>query len=77
MYRTETEMVFTEVNCACKNIQLNLADPPEFDEWQWVSYWYPLGQVVNFKRDVYRKAMVELCTQLPVQHYPKNHLSSK
>lgn len=53
-------MVFTEVNCACKNIQLNLADPPEFDEWQWVSYWYPLGQVVNFKRDVYRKAMVEL-----------------
>lgn len=62
---------FTEVNCACKNIQLNLADPPEFDEWQWVSYWYPLGQVVNFKRDVYRKAMVELCTQLPVQQLPK------
>ncbi|MCW1276011.1 RNA pyrophosphohydrolase, partial [Acinetobacter baumannii] len=52
------------------NIQLNLADPPEFDEWQWVSYWYPLGQVVNFKRDVYRKAMVELCTQLPVQQLP-------
>ncbi|KAE9696375.1 RNA pyrophosphohydrolase, partial [Enterobacteriaceae bacterium TzEc077] len=50
--------------------QLNLADPPEFDEWQWVSYWYPLGQVVNFKRDVYRKAMVELCTQLPVQQLP-------
>ncbi|KAA5556902.1 RNA pyrophosphohydrolase, partial [Pseudomonas aeruginosa] len=30
----------------------------------------PLGQVVNFKRDVYRKAMVELCTQLPVQQLP-------
>ncbi len=25
----------------------------------------PAGQVVNFKRDVYRKAMVELCNQLP------------
>ena len=47
------------------HIQLNLSDPPEFDEWQWVSYWYPLGQVVNFKRDVYRKAMMELCLQLP------------
>lgn len=47
------------------HIQLNLSDPPEFDEWQWVSYWYPLSQVVNFKRDVYRKAMMELCLQLP------------
>ncbi len=33
---------------------------PEFDFWQWVSYWYPLGQVVPFKRDVYRRAMKEL-----------------
>lgn len=32
----------------------------EFDHWQWVSYWYPLGQVVSFKRDVYRKALLEL-----------------
>lgn len=47
-----------------QNIQLNLANPPEFDQWQWVSYWYPLGQVVHFKRDVYRQAMLELSTQL-------------
>ncbi len=33
---------------------------PEFDGWRWVSYWYPLGQVVSFKREVYRKAMKEL-----------------
>ena len=33
---------------------------PEFDHWEWVSYWYPLNQVVNFKRDVYRRAMREL-----------------
>jgi putative (di)nucleoside polyphosphate hydrolase len=32
----------------------------EFDHWQWVSYWYPLGQVVAFKREVYRRAMKEL-----------------
>lgn len=35
-------------------------DKPEFDHWQWVSYWYPLGQVVAFKREVYRRAMKEL-----------------
>jgi putative (di)nucleoside polyphosphate hydrolase len=33
---------------------------PEFDNWEWVSYWYPLNRVVNFKRDVYRRAMREL-----------------
>jgi len=33
---------------------------PEFDCWRWVSYWYPLGQVVPFKREVYRRAMKEL-----------------
>lgn len=32
----------------------------EFDHWQWVSYWYPLGKVVSFKRDVYRRALKEL-----------------
>ncbi|WP_261842627.1 RNA pyrophosphohydrolase [Aliamphritea ceti] len=37
---------------------------PEFDGWRWVSYWYPLGQVVAFKRDVYRKAMRELSPKL-------------
>ena len=33
---------------------------PEFDHWRWVSYWYPLTQIVAFKRDVYRRAMREL-----------------
>lgn len=37
---------------------------PEFDFWQWVTYWYPLGQVVSFKRDVYRRAMKELAPGL-------------
>ena len=39
---------------------LNACDQPEFDAYQWVSYWYPLGQVISFKRDVYRQAMMEL-----------------
>ncbi len=33
---------------------------PEFDQWRWVSYWYPVNQVVAFKRDVYRRALREL-----------------
>ena len=48
-----------------KHICLDTTDPAEFDEWQWVSYWYPLGQVVNFKKDVYRRALAELSLQLP------------
>ena len=32
---------------------------PEFDGWRWVSYWYPVRQVVAFKRDVYRRVMKE------------------
>ena len=37
---------------------------PEFDGWEWVSYWYPLGQVVSFKRDVYRSALTELAPRI-------------
>ncbi len=33
---------------------------PEFDHWRWVSYWYPLSQVIAFKREVYRSALKEL-----------------
>ena len=37
---------------------------PEFDAWRWVSYWYPVGQVVAFKREVYRRALAELAPKL-------------
>lgn len=39
---------------------------PEFDEWAWVSYWYPLRQVAFFKRGVYQRALFELAQQLPL-----------
>ena len=41
-------------------IRLDGGDKPEFDTWNWVSYWYPLSQIVQFKREVYRRAMKEL-----------------
>ena len=45
-------------------ISFTHSDTPEFDFWQWVTYWYPLGQVVQFKKDVYRRAMKELVPHL-------------
>lgn len=36
----------------------------EFDGWRWVSYWYPVGKVVAFKRQVYRRALGELAPKL-------------
>lgn len=32
---------------------------PEFDAFRWVSYWYPLKQVIYFKRYVYQAALRE------------------
>ena len=45
-------------------VRLDLNDKPEFDHWQWVSYWYPLNEVISFKREVYRRAMKELALPL-------------
>ena len=47
-------------------VQMDRTDKPEFDHWRWVSYWYPVGQVVDFKRDVYRRALKELALSLPI-----------
>ena len=41
-------------------IKFDLSTKPEFDSWQWVSYWYPLRMVIDFKRGVYCKALREL-----------------
>ncbi len=46
------------------SVSFEYGSPPEFDGWRWVDYWYPLDQVVTFKRDVYRKALNELAPQL-------------
>lgn len=40
-------------------IQLNNSKHPEFDGWRWVDYWYPLQEVVFFKRKVYEHALKE------------------
>lgn len=42
-----------------EHIEFNVQGHPEFDDWRWVSYWYPVRQVVAFKRDVYRHVLTE------------------
>ena len=41
--------------------KVNLArcEHPEFDQWGWVEYWYPIDEVIDFKRDVYQKVLQE------------------
>ena len=46
------------------NINLKTTKTPEFDGWRWVSFWYPVRQVVSFKRDVYRRVMKEFASIL-------------
>ena len=38
---------------------------PEFQNWKWVSYWYPVSKIVDFKRQVYRSALGELAPYVP------------
>lgn len=49
------------------DISFENGEKPEFDDWRWVNYWYPLNQVIEFKRGVYREAMLEL--QKPLADY--------
>lgn len=46
-----------------KQVELDCSGHPEFDDWRWVTYWYPVRQVVSFKREVYRKALKEFSAQ--------------
>jgi putative (di)nucleoside polyphosphate hydrolase len=43
-----------------ENVRLNVTPKPEFDSWRWVEYWTPLEQIIDFKREVYRRALSEL-----------------
>ncbi len=42
------------------NISFSNSKRPEFDSWQWVDDDKPMEIVVDFKRDVYKKALEEL-----------------
>lgn len=55
------------------SISFQQGEKPEFDGWRWVSYWYPLSQIITFKRHVYRRAL-ETFHRYAI---PKNHSYQK
>ena len=54
------------------DINLRLTNTPEFDAWRWHRYWVPLDVVIEFKRDVYLKALQELSRFLNPPPKPDN-----
>lgn len=48
-----------ELRTTIEKINFNLGKKPEFEEWRWVDYWYPVDHVIHFKKNVYRKALQE------------------
>ncbi len=45
-------------------VSLRASSHPEFDAWRWTHYWLPVDQVIDFKRDVYQRALSELLRYL-------------
>ncbi len=41
-------------------VRLDATGHPEFDRWRWVDFWYPIDNVVMFKRRVYASALHHL-----------------
>ncbi len=45
--------------------ELDRTDSPEFDEYRWVDFWYPVRHVIPFKRKVYKRALKHLEPMVP------------
>ena len=46
------------------DVRLRASVKPEFDAWRWSDYWVPMDVVIEFKREVYRRALSELAPYL-------------
>ncbi len=53
-------------------VRFDCSAQPEFDGWRWVDFWYPVDEVIFFKREVYRKALTELGGYLVSESVPVN-----
>ena len=49
------------------DVSLRRSSKPEFDAWRWHQFWVPLDSVIEFKRDVYRRALTELSRHLELR----------
>jgi putative (di)nucleoside polyphosphate hydrolase len=59
------------------DVCLRASGHPEFDAWRWHDYWVPLETVIDFKREVYRQALLELHRYLQADRHagPRSALS--
>ena len=55
-----------EMLCDEGAVDVEKSPKPEFDQWCWVSYYYPISQIIDFKRYVYRQALLQLAPHLLV-----------
>lgn len=46
-----------------RHVCLDQNERPEFDRWRWVDFWYPSEHVVDFKREVYIRALSHVAPQ--------------
>lgn len=46
-----------KINTADDNVKLNLHDVIEFDDWQWVDYWSPIENIIDFKKNIYEDVL--------------------
>ncbi len=65
-----------KVHCGEGDFCLDRSEKPEFDAWRWVRYWYPVRDVVYFKRRVYERALIELAPLLYPEGAPAFDLVS-
>lgn len=47
------------MTCDISCVRFDCGEKPEFDDWQWVEYWQPVKEIIEFKRSVYQKALAE------------------
>ncbi|HET9405100.1 MAG TPA: RNA pyrophosphohydrolase, partial [Burkholderiales bacterium] len=50
------------------DVRLRSSSKPEFDAWRWSDYWVPMEAVIEFKREVYQRALEELAPYLKRRH---------
>lgn len=65
------------LTCKEQDVNVLCSSHPEFDDWRWVSYWYPVRQVVSFKKDVYRRVMKEFAPIVMPTHAPPGRSGGK
>ncbi len=57
------------------DVSLRASSHPEFDAWRWSEYWVPMEAVIEFKRDVYKRALSELESYLKADRHHRGPAS--